>query len=160
MGLKATLDTLVNHGLFVAYRPPEVYLLANSPEDLFQIVGGPVWIKGLFQHCITAQTNASTCGMAVNGINMQNAVLNINTVIGGIIIYPLNAAAGSIIIPNVLVNPLPTLAGFLIGSEGQVAGPGGAIEEIVQTISANLDGSIATYVLYYKMAPESLIVLV
>jgi hypothetical protein len=156
-GIKQAADTALMQSLHVCRRPAEIYLLANSPQDLYHITGGPVRIVGLFAHCLTAQTNTQDSSITIDNVAMQNAAVDIDTAIGGVIVWPLNAALLAVIIPNVLCNPMPTIATAIQGQFGTVAGIGGANADIIQTITGNLDGNMAFYVCYYKMLPQSLI---
>ena len=156
-GIKQAADTALMQSLHVCRRPAEIYLVANSPQDLYHITGGPVRIVGLFAHCLTAQTAGFTSAIDIDGVAMETAPVVIDTVIGGVIVWPLNAAALAIIVPNLLCSQMPTLVTATQGQVGQVAGIGGANADIVQTINGNMDGNMAFYVLYYKMLPQSLI---
>ena len=140
----------------VAVRPGQIYLLAAfNPGNLFTIVGGPVWIKGLFaQATVAAETTTATAAITVNGVAIQNAALNVDSALGDIIMWPLDAAGGAVIVPNVAINPMPTLAAALLGNSGTVSGPG----DIALTVSANMDSTFVFYVVYYRMSPNSQIV--
>lgn len=140
----------------VAVRPGEICLLANfNPGNLFTIAGGPVWIQSIFaQATVAAETTTATAAITVGGIAMQTAALNVDSGLLDIIMWPLEATAGSVIVPNVAINPFRPLGA--VGNNffgGQVAGPG----NIALTVGANMDSTFVFYVVYYRMAPESII---
>jgi len=156
MGLNTVIKRISLDIMQVAIRPAEIYLLADyNPGSLFTIVGGPVWIKGLFaQATVAAETTAATAAITVNGVAIQNAALNVDSALGDIIMWPLDAAGGAVIVPNVAINPMPTLAAALLGNSGTVSGPG----DIALTVSADMDSTFVFYVVYYRMSPNSQIV--
>ena len=155
-GFNKTVKSLALDKLEVAVRPGEICTLANfNPGNLFTIAGGPVWIQGIFaQATVAAETTAATAAITINLIAAQNAAVNVNSGLLDIIVWPLEATALSVIIPNVAINPFRTLGAignFMYG--GQVAGPGA----IALTVSANMDSTFVFYVVYYRMSPESII---
>ena len=151
-----TVKSLALDKLEVAVRPGEICLLANfNPGNLFTIAGGPVWIQGLFaQATVAAETTTATAAITINGVAAQNAALNVDSGLLDIIVWPLEASVGSIIVPNVAINPFRTLGA--IGNNmfgGQVSGPG----NIALTVGADMDSTFVFYVVYYRMSPESII---
>jgi len=157
MGLGTTVKRISLDVMEVAIRPGEIYLSADyAPGNLFTIVGGPVWIKGLFAHVTVALENSGFTGaITVCGVAMQTGAVVLNSSLNDIIMWPLEATAGSVIIPNVAANPMPTLGAVVnnfIG--GQLAGPG----NIALTINGNLVSTLVFYVVYYRMDPNSEIV--
>lgn len=156
MGLSSTIKKLSLDAMEVAIRPGEICLLANfNPGNLFTIQGGPVWIKGLFaQATVAAETTTATAAITINGVAAQNAALNVDSGLGDIIMWPLDAAATGVIVPNVAINPMPPLAGALLGNTGIVSGPG----DIALTVGANMDSTFVFYVVYYRLHPDSEIV--
>jgi len=161
MGLNTVIKRISLDIMQVAIRPAEIYLLAAyNPGSLFTIVGGPVWIKGLFAHAITAENSGNTVAIAICGVNMQNAAVVADSLIGDIIMWPLGAAATQVIIPNLAIQPMPTLASEIIGqSGGQLAGIGSAGgDNIALTVGGNLVSQLVFYVLYYRLNPNSEIV--
>lgn len=160
MSLSSTIKRLSLDVMEVAIRPGEIYLAANSPQNLFTIIGGPVWIKGLFAHALTVENSGNTTAIAICGVNMQTAPVVADSLVGDIIMWPLGVAGTQVIIPNLAIQPMPTLATEIIGqSGGQVAGIGSAGgNNIVQTIGGNLVSQLVFYVVYYRMNPDSEIV--
>ena len=156
MGLSSVIKKLEHDAMQTVVRPGEIYLLAAyNPGNLFTITGGPVWIKGMFaQATVAAETTTATAAITINGVAAQNAAVNVDSALGDIIMWPLDAAATAVIIPNVAINPMPTLAGALVGNTGTVSGPG----DIALTVSANMDSTFVFYVVYYRMSPTSNII--
>ncbi len=157
MGFSTVVKRMSLDVMEVAIRPGEIYLLADyNPGNLFTITGGPVWIKGMFaQATVAAETTTATAAITINGVAAQNAALNVDSGLGDIIMWPLDAAVGGVIVPNVAINPMPTLAGALLGNTGTVSGAG----DIALTVGANMDSTFVFYVIYYRLNPDSDIVL-
>lgn len=156
MGLANTIKSVALDIMEVAKRPGEIYLVADyAPGNLFTIVGGPVWIKGLFAYVTgLAENSGFTGAITIDGVAAQNAAVVLDSTLGDIIMWPIEAAGGGVIVPNVAMNPMPTLAAALLGNTGQVAGPG----NIALTINGNLVSTLVFYVLYYRLDPDSEIV--
>jgi len=156
MGLNTVIKRISLDIMQVAIRPGEIYLVADyAPGNLFTVVGGPVWIKGLFAHVtVLAENSGFTGAITINGVNAQNAPVVLDSSLNDIIMWPLEAAGGAVIIPNVAINPMPTLAAALLGNTGQVTGPG----NIALTINGNLVSTLVFYVVYYRLHPDSEIV--
>lgn len=157
MGLKSAVNAVLQQSLHVASTVPQA--LAQAAHNILTIIGGPVWIKGIFCYANAATGAASTMAIAVCGVNMQTAAVACNLLIGELAIWPLEVAGGAVIIPNVAAGPMPTLAGALLGSTGVLAAPGGAGGDIiVLTIAAaDMVGVNSWHVVYYKLSPASLI---
>lgn len=154
MSLSSTIKRLSLDVMEVAIRPGEIYLVANyAPGNLFTIVNGPVWVKGLFAHVtVLAENSGFTGAITVNGVNAQNAAVVLDSTLNDIIMWPLEATGGSVIIPNVAANPMPTLgAGGNNFSGGQVSGPG----NIALTINGNLVSTLVFYLVYYRLSPTA-----
>lgn len=149
---------IYNQGLFVASTVPQA--LAIGAHNILTITGGPVWIVGFYCYANAATGAASTMALAVCGVNMQNAAVACNLLIGELAIWPLEVAAGSVIIPNVAAGPMPTLgAGGNNLVAGVVAAPGSAGgDNLVLTIgAANMVGVNSWHAVYYKLSAASLI---
>ena len=164
MGLKQTVDTIFTQGLHTAYRPPGAALTiaAGGAHNLFQLVGGPAYVKGFFMYCDVAMAAASSFQLAICGVNAENATVVCNLAIGEMAVWPLQAAALSIIIPNVASTPYPPLATEIQGESGGILiSPGSAGGDIfVMTLTA-VDcpaNTVSFFVIYYKMRPQTLIV--
>jgi len=157
MGLGATVKRISLDVMEVAIRPGEIYLVANyAPGNLFTIVGGLVWITGLFAHVtVIGETSGFTGAITINLVGAQTGAVILNSTLDDIIMWPLEATAGSVIVPNVASNPMPTTGAVVnnfIG--GQLAGPG----NIALTINGNLTSTLVFYVVYYRMDANSEIV--
>jgi len=157
MSLKARVSQVWADRMQVAYRPPANYIVAA--HNIFQIVGGPVWIKTIFCRFTIAEASTSTFAITVAGIAMQNAAVNCDGAINSIATWPLGAAAGQVIVPALLSQPPFSLANGLLGQVGQ--GQISSVGMIVLTIAgANTDGAPEICVAYHKMTPNSQIVVV
>jgi len=156
MSLSATIKRISLDVMEVVIRPGQIYLLAAfNPGNLFTIVGGPVWIKGLFaQATVAAETTTATAAITICGLGAQFAAVDVDSDIGDIIMWPLEATAGSVIVPNVAINPMPPIGAATNFVTGTVAGAG----NIALTVSANMDSTFVFYVVYYRLSPDSNIV--
>ena len=156
MGLSSTVKSTYLLQQEVVNRAGEIYLVADyAPGNLFTVVGGPVWIKGLFAHVtVLAENSGFTGAITINGVNAQNAAVVLDSTLNDIIVWPLDATATAVIIPNVAANPMPTLAAALLGNTGTVTGPG----DIALTINGDLVSTLVFYMVYYRMSPNSGIV--
>lgn len=160
MGLNTVIKETSLDIMQVVKRPPEVYPVAAS-KKLFTIVGGPVWIKGLFfyaNEAVDAAGGGTTMLMKICGVAADNGATVIATPIGGNCVWPLQN--GNPPVPGVLSNPMPTLAAAGAGSFGQLVSPGGAGgDNIVVTVAAaSTVGKCSFYVLYFRMDSDAKIV--
>lgn len=148
---------ILQQGLHVASTLPQA--LAIGAHNILTITGGPVLVKGFFCYANAATGAGSSMALAICGVNMQNAAVVCNLLIGEMAVWPLEVAVGSVIIPNIAAGPMPTLAGALAGSFGVVAAPGSAGgDNFVMTIAAaNMVGVNSWHAVYYKLSPASLI---
>jgi len=153
-GLGATVKRISLDVMEVAIRPGEIYALADyNPGNLFTIVGGPVWIRGLFAHVtVLAENSGNTGAITICGVGAQTAAVILDSTLNDIIMWPLEATGGSVIIPNVASNPMPSLGA--VGNNfvgGQVAGPG----NIALTVNGDLVSTLIFYIVYYRLNPNS-----
>ena len=162
MGLKNTVDAIHNQGLHVAYRPPGA-ALGIAAHNIFQLVGGPAYVKGFFMYANLAMGAASSWTLAICGVVAENGGAAVaNLLIGEMAVWPLHgAAAGDVMVPNVANAPYPPLASEILGMSGGILiSPGSAGGDIfVMTTAAGPSvGATSAFVLYYKMRPQTLIV--
>lgn len=157
MGLNTVIKRMSLDIMQVAIRPPQVYPIAAA-APIFTIAGGPVWIKGLFFYADEAVDNAgtgTTMEIQICGVPADSAVPTaIATPVNGICVWPL--VTGVVPVPNVLANPMPTLLAVAANCLGQLASPGDITLEVT---TASTVGMCSFYVLYYRMHPDSEIVI-
>lgn len=153
MGLSNTVKRISLDVMEVVIRPGQIYDVATyAPGNLFTVVGGPVWIRGLFAHVtVLAENSGFTGAITINGVAAQNAAVVLDSTLNDIIMWPCEATGGSIIIPNVATNPMPTLGAAGNNFMGTVTSPG----NIALTINGNLVSTLVFYVVYYRMNPNS-----
>jgi hypothetical protein len=160
-GLKQTVDSIYHQSLQVAYRPPGA-ALGIAAHNIFQLTGGPAYVKGFFAYCNVTMAAASTFQVSACGVVLENAAVVCNLVVGEMAVWPLAGGAGNVIIPNVSNTPYPPLATTLLGMTGGILlSPGSAAGDLfILTVGAVICpiNTVSFYVIYYKMAPETLIV--
>jgi len=155
MGLSAIVKKTSLDIMQVVRRPAAVYGIAT--HTLFTIVGGPVYIHGLFFQAVTAIDNAgagTTMEVEICGVDADSAVPTaIATAIGCVCIWPLNA---QVPVPNLAMNIMPTAAGVfsVIASPGSAGGD----DITVAVATASTVGTCAWYVLYERMDPDAAII--
>jgi len=155
MGLGATVKQTSLNIMQVVKRPPQVYPI--GADNLFTIVGGPVYIQGLFFYADEAIDNAgagTTMVVQICGVAADSAAPTaIATAIGGVCIWPLNA---TVPVPNLAMNIMPTAAGVfsVVASPGSAGG-----DNITVTVAtASTVGMCSWYVLYFRMEPAAEII--
>jgi len=140
----------------VVKRPPAVYGIAT--HNLFRIVGGPVYIQGLFFYAdenIDLANTGTTMDVQICGVAADSGVATaVRTLIGRTCIWPLNNTAP---VPNLAMNIMPTVAGVF----SAIASPGsaGGNNITVQVTTASTVGRCSWYVLYFRMEPDAQIIL-
>lgn len=158
MSLVTKLRNTQRNAVQVISRPGEIYLVADyAPGNLFTITGGPIWIIGLFAHVtVLAENSGFTGAITISGVNAQNAAVVLDSTLNDIIMWPIEATGGSVIIPNVAANPMPTLgAGGNNFTAGQIAQAG----NIALTINGDLVSTLVFYVVFKRLSPDSDIVI-
>lgn len=161
MSFKTFIKSLSLREMEVAYRPPQVYSnVAPGPDyDIFVVTGGIVNIYAILGYLDTVVAAAITMGIAVNGIEMQNAVgiVAVNGAQGDIIMWPMgDTAATDVVVPGVAVANLRTDQWVVSGIAAQCTGPC----DIVLTCGAAAmvaPESISFRVLYHRLEPSALI---
>jgi len=155
MGLSATVKKTSLDIMQVVKRPAAVYGIAT--HTLFTIVGGPVWIKGLFFYANEAVDDAGNgttmivqvCGVAAD----SHAPTAVATRIGRTCVWPLSE---QVPIPDVAFNPMATILGMF----SVLASPGsdGGDDITVAVATASTVGTCSWYVLYERMEPDAAII--
>ena len=147
MSLKSEVDQIWADRDYVTYRPSGTYTAAGSPYVLFNITGGPVWLKLMIGSRTGAAVAATTLGVTVSAIGADagGAILGA-TVLNGVIWIPLNVggtALGAIALPATVA----TLTYMLAGIGTIDVAVGGAAGSIVMDWT----------VVYKKLSPLSTI---
>lgn len=161
MSLKTEIDQILNQSLQVAYRPPEGALtMAASPIDIFQLVGGPAYVTAFFAYADVATAAASTLQVTACGVNLEDAAVACNLLIGEMAVWPLFDVATAVIIPNVASTPCPTIETAILGMGGIMISENSAGGDLFELTVGNADtvGAMSFFVVYYKMRPETLII--
>lgn len=134
------------------YRPGASY--AAGAHDLFDITGGPVWIRALFEYNETAVAGATTTTLAVGAVGLDAGAVSIQGAQYTIVVSPLDAAVAKI--AAALAVQMPSLLGFATNI-GVVAGPGVAINATFGGAAMGAAEYVAYLVCYQKCLPQSLI---
>lgn len=157
MGLRQEIQQVVQDMDRVAYRPAQIYSnVAPGTYNLWTVTGGPIWVKAIGTRAVQAVTTAPTFALTLNTVAMQNAAVAVTCVINGITTFPLGAAAGQVIVTNLLSQPPYSLANALLGQvgQGQIMGTG----IILLTVGAAVaDGTIEFFMVYKKLSPVSIV---
>lgn len=159
MGLKSEVSEIREMALHTAYRPVGA-ALAIAATNIFTLSGGPVLIEAFFMHAEAAMGAASSFQCTACGVVMENAAVVCNQLIGEVAIWPLTTGAGNVIVPNIAAGPLPPLASELLGVDKLLVAPGAAAgDNFVMTVAAVIcpANTVAFYVVYRKLRPQSLI---
>ena len=154
MSLKSLITEIWRNGLFVAYDEPAFH--GAGAYAAFAITGGPVWIRAFVEYNSTAKAGATTTFVTVGVIGLDSGALAIGAAaINTMVVSPLNAAVAKLAVPALAVQ-MPSLLGF-VTNIGVVAAPG---VNITVTFGGAAMGALETtsyYVVYQKLAPQSLI---
>lgn len=139
----------------VIMRPAEIYGLGVN--TLFNIVGGPVWVIGLFAYLLADLDSGplgSDAAFEINGIPVDDALPTAvaGGALGDLLVCPLDDTGAVPIIVNVAAAGFPNPASVLVGSGKVLAGPvPGEIDLIIGT--AACDGACIFYCIYQRMSP-------
>ena len=152
MGLRSDVQHLVMNNLQVAFRPPVIYTQALSPNVIFTITGGPIWVKAIFARLIAAEAAAVEWNSTLCAIAMETAAVAIAGAINTLVVFPLGAAGTQVIIPALLAQPVPTLATQIIGQNGMMASLG--TFALTVTVADNTAGA-EFFMVYQKMHPAA-----
>jgi hypothetical protein len=138
----------------VVKRPAAVYAVGN--HNLFTIVGGPVYIHGLFFYAddnVDLANAGTTMEVQICGVAADSAVPTaVRTLVGRTCVWPMN---NSVPVPNLAMNIMPTAAGVF----SALASPGsaGGNNITVAVATASTVGRCSWYVLYFRMEPNAYI---
>ena len=152
MSVKSLIASSRVQNDFVISSVPSFYAAAVTP--IFNITGGPVWIKAMVEYLDTAMTNATTTTITVCGIACDAGPVLIDAgAIGSVVLSPLNASAKN---ASALAEQWPNAAGVATqGGFGMIAGLG-AITVTFATVM-DLADRYSLHIVYQKLSNNSLI---
>jgi|GEM_PF-4396913 len=150
--LKGLIAQAWQNSLHWVHSVPAFY--AAGAHNIFNIVGGPVWIRALIEYNTTAKAGATTTTLAVGAVGLDAGALSIEGAINTIVVSPLNVAVAKI--APALAVQMPSLLGFATNI-GVVASAGVAINSTFAGVAMGAAETYRLYVCYQKLAPESLI---
>ena len=153
MSLKSLIGQIWQGQPFIWVRSPAATRAAGA-HNIFNIVGGPVWIRALIEYNNTAKAGATTTTLAVGAVGLDVGALSIEGAINTIVVSPLDAAVAKI--APALAVQMPSLLGFAT-NVGVVASAGVAITSTVAGVAMGAAETYSLYVCYQKLSPESLI---
>lgn len=161
MSFKTYIKSLTQREIEVAYRPPQVYSnVAPGPNyDIFVVTGGVVNIYAIIGYLDTVVAALITMGIAVNGINMQNAagIVAVNGAAGDIIMWPMvDVAAADVVVPGFAVANLRTARWVITGVAAQCTGPCNVVLTCAAAAMVAPE-SISFRLLYHRLEPSALV---
>jgi hypothetical protein len=158
-GLKSLVNQVWQSRLSVAVRPAETYLVAVN--TLFNIVGGSVWIHGLFAALLDdldAGGSGALGAFQVNGVPVDDAAPTAlaGGALGDLLVCPLDDTGAVPIVLNAAAMGFPNPASVLVGS-GKVLGTNvpGTIDFIVTV--GPCDGACIFYCVYQAIDPAAVV---
>jgi len=154
-GLKGLVNQLWSDRLHWVHSVPATY--AAGAHDIFNIIGGPVWIRALLEYNNTALAGATTTTLAVGVVGLDTGLLAIGpAAINTLVVSPLDAAVAKI--APALAVQMPSLLGFATNI-GVVASAGVAINVTFGGVAMGAAERVSYYVCYQRLSPQSNIVL-
>lgn len=159
MSLKSEVQEIYQHQEMYVSRPPEAAIVQGA-HNIFQVIGGPVWLKAFIAYANAATGAASSFQVTACGVALEQAAVVCNLLIGEMAVWPLAAAVGSVIVPNVANTPYPTLASALLGNTGIMLSPGSAGGDVfVLTVgAADTVGATSFHLRFKRMTAISNII--
>jgi hypothetical protein len=152
MGLSSEVKEIHQSKLFVAHDIPATH--GAGAYNAFAITGGPVWIKAILEYNDTLIAGATTTAITVGAVAMQVGAVAINGAANTMVVSPLDAAIAKI--APALAVQMPSLLGYAT-NDGVVASPGVNITVTFAGVAMGALENVSYYVVYYKLAPNSLI---
>ena len=154
MGLKATVAGIWLAKREKTWRPPSVYAVADTPFNLFTIVGGPVKIYSLVAHLTTAITLAGTWHFLLGAVLLDTALFaNIGNA-GETVVVPLNV--GAAVIAPAQGSPVPSILAAAFNVFSITAAPANII--LALGGAADVDGLVSFTVEWERLSPAANIV--
>lgn len=150
--------------LQVVERPAETYLFAASPQTIFNINDGPVWLVALFGICAgdldPIGATGATIEFTVNGVAVDAlAPVVTGSFAGDILLCPLDPTGAAVVI---VANPcecVPDLTANATGGGQVLATPSvaGAAPGLINLVvgNGNCGNDLTMYVAYYRMSPAA-----
>lgn len=152
MGLPGEIKETWSDKESLAYRPAQVYTNVVGAYNVFTIAG-PVLIYLAGGRATAAAGGATTVATTFNGVAGEAGAVAINGAVGTVWCTPLNVAgviagaAGALPLTTVLLHP----------PQGMLVGIGAAAAGVVTYTFAVSTWTGDLFILYRKLAPESLI---
>jgi hypothetical protein len=128
---------------------------AAGAHDIFDILGGPVWIKALIVYNNTILAGATTTTEAVGAVGLDVAGFSIAGAQFTLQVSPLDAAVAKI--ASALAVQMPSLLGF-VTNIGVVASAGVAITSTFAGVAMGALELVSYYVCYQRLIPGAYIV--
>ena len=127
---------------------------AAAAATIFNITGGPVWIKAMVEYLDTAMTNATTTTITVCGVAADAGAVAINAgAIGSVVVSPLSNNAKD---ASALAAQWPDATGVATqGGFGMIAGLGAIVVTFATVMAAANRYSL--HVVYQKLSPDAII---
>lgn len=160
MSLRTEVEAILQAMEIPVSRPPEA-AIAIGAHNIFQVVGGPVWLTSLIAYANEATGAASSFQITACGVVLENAAVVCNLLVGEMAVWPLVGGAGNIIVPNVANTPYMPLASVLLGMVGgAMLSPGSAGGDMfVLTVgAADTVGATSFHLRFKRMSPNSNII--
>jgi hypothetical protein len=132
-------------------------LYGAGAHDIFDILGGPVWIKAVIEYLDTALGGATTTTLAVGavGIDVTGVPVSIQGAQFTIVVSPLDVLVAKI--APALAVQMPSLLGFATNI-GLVASAGVAITSTFAGAAMGAAELVSIHVCYQRLDPASSIV--
>lgn len=125
-------------------------------HDIFDVLGGPVWIKALVESNDTAIAGATTTTVAAGAVGLDAGAVAIGAAAQyTMVVSPLNAAVAKI--APALTVQMPSLLGFATNI-GIVMAPGAAINVTFAGVAMGGAERVSYYVCYQRLSNASQIV--
>ena len=152
MSLKSLVASNRVQNDFVISSVPAFY--AAAAATIFNITGGPVWIKTMVEYLDTAMTNVTTTTITVCGVAADAGAVAINAgAIGSVVVSPLSANAKD---ASALAAQWPDATGVATqGGFGMIAGLGAIVVTFATVMAAANRYSL--HIVYQKLSNNSLI---
>jgi len=154
MGLASLVREISQQQLFWAHSIPATYA-QGANQVIFNITGGPVWIRAFVEYNDTLVAAATTTTVLVGAVGLDTGAQTIAGAAGTMVVSPLDAAVAKLAAPALAVQ-MPSLLGFATNI-GVVASPGVTINITFAAADMGVGELASYYCAYYKMASNSLI---
>jgi len=154
MSLKAKVGGIWLAKKETTWRAPALYAVADTPFNLFTIVGGPVKIYSLVAHLTTAITTGVTWHFLLGAVLLDAALFAAIGAIGTTVVVPLNV--GAALIAPAQGSPVPSILAAAFNVFGITAAPANII--LALGGAADVDGLVSFTVEWERLSPAANIV--